>query len=96
MIDVQWLIMGMAIGTFTIRVAGTMAGGLIARSKPLARVLETLPGCLIIALVAVAVMEGGLNALIAAMAATMVAILSQSLVATMIVGMGVAAMLANI
>ena len=84
--DIWLVILGLAAATFSIRMAGAMLGARLPQSGAWARILQTLPGCLIVALVSVSLLSGGPNEWIAGAIAAAVAILSRSLLATMAIG----------
>jgi uncharacterized membrane protein len=82
-----WLvIVGLAIATFAIRLAGILLGQRIPRAGGWASALNALPGCLLISLVAVALLSGGPKEWAAAVVATAVAIPTRSLPLTMAAG----------
>ena len=96
MSNIHALIAILAFATFAIRIGGVVAGDAIAQVPILSRVLDVLPGCLIVSLVTTAVVTGGWTTLLAASAALTVALPTRNLVLTMLAGMGTAALLANI
>ena len=53
------VILGLCAGTFAIRLSGVLIGQRIPASGAWARGLRALPGCLIVALVAVSLLSGG-------------------------------------
>lgn len=85
--DEHWLmILALAAGTFSIRFAGAWAGQAIPSRGPLARALDALPGCLIVALVATSMLTGGLREWTAGAASVAAAVVTRSVPATMAVG----------
>ena len=84
--DIWLVILGLAVATFSIRMAGAILGARLPKSGVWARALQALPGCLIVALVSVSLLSGGTNEWIAGAIAAAVAILSRSLLATMAAG----------
>ena len=85
--DEIWLvILGLAVATFSIRMAGAILGARLPKSGVWARALQALPGCLIVALVSVSLLSGGPNEWIAGFLTAAAAILSRSLLATIAVG----------
>ena len=81
-------ILVLALGTFAIRVTGVIVGQSLPTTGAWARALEALPGCLIISLVASAIVSGGPNEWIAAATSALTAIATRNLIATMAVGIG--------
>jgi len=80
------LIFLLAVATFTIRLSGVFIGQSLPQTGPWARGLKALPGCLIVSLVAVLLLEGSINEWIAGGLALVVALLTRSLIFTMVVG----------
>ena len=80
------LILGLAVATFTVRFGGLLLGEKLPQTGPIARGLKALPGCMIVALVAVSLTSGGQNEWLAALAAGATALASRSLPLTMLVG----------
>jgi len=82
-----WLVIGgLAIATFAIRLGGILLGQRLPRSGAWARALNALPGCLLVSLVAVALLSGGPKEWAAAALAVAAAVLTRSLPLTMVVG----------
>ena len=85
--DERWLMIGaLAAGTFAIRFAGAWAGQAIPSHGRLARALDALPGCLIVALVATSMLSGGWREWTAGAIAAAAAVVTRSVPATMAVG----------
>jgi branched-subunit amino acid transport protein len=84
--ETWWVVLGLTVGTFAIRLAGTMIGQRIPDDGPWARGLRALPGCLIVALVSVSIFSGGAREWGAGMVAAAVAIATRNLPATMASG----------
>lgn len=85
--DEHWLmIAALAAGTFAIRFAGARLGQTIPTHGPLARALDALPGCLIVALVATSMLSEGWREWIAGAVAAAAAVVTRSVPATMAVG----------
>lgn len=83
----QWvLIVGLAIGTYLIRITGYMLGARLPSTGSWAKAFAVLPGCLISALLAVIIVQGSPAEWIAASIALVIAILTRSLPLTMIAG----------
>jgi len=82
-----WLVIGgLAIATFAIRLSGILLGQRLPRGGAWARALNALPGCLLVSLVAVALLSGGPKEWAAAALAIAAAIVTRSLPLTMAVG----------
>ena len=86
MSDAWLLIIALAVATFAIRLAGILLGQRLPTSGAWARALNALPGCLLVSLVAVALLSGGPKEWGAAAVAVCVAIVTRSLPLTMAVG----------
>ncbi|RBP14405.1 putative membrane protein [Roseiarcus fermentans] len=85
--DEHWLLIAaLAAGTLSIRLAGAWAGQAIPAHGPLARALDALPGCLIVALVATSMLTGGWREWAAGAIAAAAAVATRSVPATMAVG----------
>ena len=86
----QWLLVGtLAAGTFALRLCGYLVGDAIADRPRLRRVLDDLPGCLVVALVASSLATQGWTAWAAAGVALAVAIWTNAVLATMGAGLAV-------
>jgi uncharacterized membrane protein len=82
-----WLvIVGLTVATFAIRLSGVLLGQRLPQGGGWARALNALPGCLLVSLVAVALVSGGPKEWTAAVVAVAVAILTGSLPLTMAAG----------
>jgi len=86
--DTWWVIAGLAVATFTIRMSGVLLGEQLPTTGPWARALKALPGCLIVSLVAVLLLGGGPAEWIAGAIALGVAIVTRTLPVTMVAGIG--------
>ncbi|WP_373083964.1 AzlD domain-containing protein [Sneathiella sp.] len=83
----HWLLIaGLAVGAYGLRLAGLIGGQAILRHERLATLLDDLPGCLIVALVATSLADASATLWIAAAFALVVAILSNNVVVTMALG----------
>lgn len=83
----QWvLISTLAIGTFSLRFAGLLAGDAIERRPRLRAILRDLPGCLVVALVAASLTGAESAAWLAAAVALAAAAWTNHIIATMILG----------
>ncbi|WP_299965168.1 branched-chain amino acid transporter [uncultured Roseobacter sp.] len=86
MTGAQWALLGiLAIAAFGIRVLGLVAGRRI-RSSPHAWVLAELPGLIVVSLVAASLAGQPVGTWVAAGAALGAAVLTNHVIATMIVG----------
>lgn len=86
MTGAHWAVIGvLAIAAFSIRVVGLIAGGRIRASRH-AWVLDELPGLIVVSLVAASLAGQPVQAWIAAGAALGAAVLTNHVIATMIVG----------
>lgn len=83
----EWLlILALAASTYSVRVIGLFAGQKITNHALLKKALETLPGCLLVALIASSLADADSMTWIAASIALIVAILSNHVILTMILG----------
>ncbi|UUX48928.1 AzlD domain-containing protein [Nisaea acidiphila] len=80
------LISGLAFGTYAIRLGGYLIGARLPATGAWARSFAALPGCLISALVAVILVQGGPADWVAAGAAIAVALATRNLPLTMAAG----------
>jgi len=87
--DIFLVTAALATATFGIRLFGFWLGRSIPAHGPWARALNALPGCLITALVAVLLVQGGPAEWIAATAAAITAYATRSLPLSMIAGIAV-------
>jgi uncharacterized membrane protein len=86
MIEPWLVIVGLAVATFAIRLSGILLGQRLPQGGAWAHALNALPGCLLVSLVAVALLSGGPKEWAAAVVALAVAIVTKSLPLTMAVG----------
>ena len=86
MTDAWTVILGLAAGTFAARLGGIVLGRRLPERGGWARALDTLPGTLIVALVAGQLLAGGPAEWIAGALAAGAAIATRSLVLTMATG----------
>lgn len=94
----QWALIGaLAIGAFAVRIAGLAFGVAVMGAPRLKAMLDDLPGCLIVALVAASLADGGLDGRLAVWASAAVAlamaVASNNVLATMAAGVGALLML---
>ncbi|SLN17539.1 Branched-chain amino acid transport protein (AzlD) [Pseudoruegeria aquimaris] len=91
---VIWLtIFGLAAASFAIRLSGFLLAQRLPRTGPWARGLEALPGCLIISLVALLMVQGGPVEWAGGAVALGVAFAFRSVPLSMIAGMAAVAIL---
>ena len=88
MSETWWVIAGLAVATFAIRMSGVLLGEKLPTTGPWARGLEALPGCLIVSLVAVLLLGGGPAEWMAGVIALAVAVYTRNLPLTMVAGIG--------
>lgn len=86
MTELWTVILGLAAGTFAARLGGVLIGQRLPASGGWARALKALPGTLIIALVAVQLLNGGPNEWSAGAVAALTALATRNLILTMAVG----------
>ncbi|MEM7067639.1 MAG: AzlD domain-containing protein [Pseudomonadota bacterium] len=92
----QWIvILGLAAGTFAIRLSGYFLGSRLPSTGIWARSFEALPGCLIAALITVILVQGSSNEWIAAGIALVAALVTRNLPLTMLVGIAAIWLLRN-
>jgi|3_EtaG_2_1085321.scaffolds.fasta_scaffold09295_2 uncharacterized membrane protein len=83
----HWLLIAfLAVGAYGLRLAGLIGGQAILRNERLKTLLDDLPGCLIVALVATSLADASPLTWIAAAFALVVAILTNNVVITMALG----------
>ena len=86
MTDPMIVTAALAMATISIRLLGIAVGQNLPQTGAWARALKSLPGCLIVALVAVMLLSQGLLEWMAAILALGVAVLTRSLPLTMVAG----------
>lgn len=84
--ETWFVIIVLAVATFSIRLGGILLGQRLPTTGPWARALNALPGCLIISLVSVLVLSGGVNEWIAGGVSLLVALVTRNLPLTMVAG----------
>lgn len=90
----HWLLIALlAAPTIGLRVVGYMAGGAMMRRPIFKRILDVFPGCLITALVASSLAQGGPAHIGAAVVALTTAVLLKNIIGTMVAGMAAFAIL---
>ena len=87
------VIAALAAGTFAIRLGGYLLGASLPVTGGWARGLQALPGCLIVALLAMILAQSGPAEWLAALLALTIALISKSLPLTMLAGVGAVWML---
>ena len=88
MSDSALVIVGLAAATISIRLFGVAVGSQLPQHGPVARALNALPGCLIVSLVAVMLLDRGPSEWLAGGIALAAAVMTRSLPLTMAVGIG--------
>lgn len=88
MTDTWFVIVGLALATFLIRISGVLLGQQLPQTGPWARALKALPGCLIVSLVTVLLIGGGPLEWVAGAVAAAVALFTRNLPLTMVAGIG--------
>ncbi len=86
MTDFMTVTLALAAVTLLIRLSGVWVGHRLPQTGPVARGINALPGCLIVALVATLLMSGGPVEWLAGAIAAATALATRSLALTMAVG----------
>ena len=86
MTESWFLIGGLALATFAIRLSGALLGQRLPQGGAWASALNALPGCLLVSLVTVALLAGGPKEWAAGALALATAILTRNLPLTMAAG----------
>jgi len=86
MTEQWWLILGLSIGTYSIRIGGYFLGAQLPSSGAWSRALTALPGSLIAALLAVILVHGNTADWMAASIAFSIAVLTRNVPLTMVAG----------
>jgi uncharacterized membrane protein len=85
-----WLtIIGAAIVTYSLRLGGLLMADRLPRSGPVKRILDTLPGTILLALVAPAIYREGIWGLVAIVFVVLGAKMSKNALVGMLLGMAV-------
>ena len=84
--DTWIIVIGLAVGTFIIRLSGYVFGVFLPSTGRWVNILESLPGCLIASLLTVILHQSSANEWIAAVVAFLTAAVSKSLPLTMVAG----------
>lgn len=85
------VIVGVAIGTYGLRLGGLLLAERLPRRGPIAAGLERLPGIVLLALVVPAVLDLGLPGLVAAGLTAVTALATRNPLIAMLVGSGIIA-----
>ena len=86
MADNTQIIILLAIATLTIRLSGLFIGQRLPQTGPWANGLKALPGCLLVSLVTVMFTKGSFDEWVGGALALITALLTRSLILTMLVG----------
>lgn len=89
--EIWFTVIGLGIASFAIRLSGYFLALRLPQSGAWARGLEALPGCLIMALVALMMLKGGAIELLAGGVVLFVAAKTRNLPISMIVGVAAVA-----
>ncbi|MEL6690948.1 MAG: AzlD domain-containing protein [Pseudomonadota bacterium] len=85
----HWILIAvLSASTIGLRLVGYLAGSAMMARPFWRRVLDVFPGCLVTALVASALANGGPAHVIAALVALAAAIVTRNIIVTMLLGMG--------
>jgi uncharacterized membrane protein len=84
--DALIAILAMALATYVTRAGGFWLMGFVKLSPRIEAWLRALPGAVLVALVAPAVISGGLAAVVAALATLLVALRTKNLLLAMVIG----------
>jgi len=92
-----WItILGLAIASFGMRLAGVIFVSRLPQSGPLARALDALPGCLMVSLVMVMMMKGGFTEWFVGICVLLSAIVMKNATVSMFLGVGLIALLRHV
>ncbi len=86
MTDVALVTAGLAAATFAVRLSGILVGQRLPQHGAWARALNALPGCLIVSLVSLLLINGGPSEWTAGAVALLVAVATRNLPLTMAAG----------
>ncbi|MCH2076298.1 MAG: AzlD domain-containing protein [Rhodobacteraceae bacterium] len=85
----HWILIAvLSASTIGLRLVGYLAGSAMMARPFWRRVFDVFPGCLVTALVASALANGGPGHVIAALVALAAAIVTRNIIVTMLLGMG--------
>jgi uncharacterized membrane protein len=90
--SISLAIAGAAIVTYSLRLGGLLLAERLPRNKGFRCFMETLPGTILLSLVAPGIFSAGLLGGVAALATAFCAWKTKNVLAAMIVGMGIVAM----
>jgi uncharacterized membrane protein len=84
-------IAGAAVATYSLRLGGLLLAERLPRSRGFKRFMETLPGTILLALVAPGIVSAGMLGGMAALATALCAWKTRNILVAMVVGMGMVA-----
>lgn len=91
--DIWMTLLGLGAASYAIRLGGVLLAGRLPQTGRWARGMEALPGCLIISLVALMMLEGGKVEWGAGGVVFLCALVTRNLALSLLVGMAVVALL---
>lgn len=91
--EIWWTVLGLGAASYAIRLGGFFLALRLPQSGAWARGLDALPGCLIMALVALMMIKGGVIEWVAGLIALLVAAKTRNLPISMLAGVSVVASL---
>ena len=89
------LILGISLGTYTLRVSGLLLSNRFIENENVKVFLEYLPSTLLLALVVPSILKEGLSGLVAIFLITVCMYKTKSILLSMIIGVGVVALSRN-
>jgi len=95
MTDTWLIIVVLMVGTLSVRLLGVAVGQKLPQHGVCARALNALPGCLIVSLVSVMLLNGGPQEWLAGAVALTAAIVTRNLPLTMVIGIAAIWLLRN-
>ena len=90
-LTITMAIAGAALATYSLRLGGLLLAERLPKNGGFKRFMETLPGTILLALVAPGIFSAGMLGGVAAMATALCAWKTKNLLLAMIVGMGIVA-----
>lgn len=91
--DIWMTLLGLGAASYAIRLGGVLLARRLPQTGAWARGMEALPGCLIISLVALMMLEGGTVEWGAGVVVFLCALVTRNLALSLLVGMAVVALL---
>ncbi len=88
-------VVGLAVASFGLRLAGVIFVSRLPQSGPLARALDALPGCLMVSLIMVMMMKGGSIEWFVGICVLFSAGITRNATVSMFLGVGLIAVLRN-